>query len=153
MVSLSRLSELRLQPLSRHGRIMHTFLYCHPDADAPFVQHYGFRLYTNENTRIFQIVVDIMSSEYVLPNVSIRSIYVVNDDHASIPGGKFLVIFLNHPDALSPPTTPPIPPHVRDRSPPLRVFPISDLHVIVLGLVEDANIRSITYQNFQSFSL
>ncbi|KAJ3832385.1 hypothetical protein F5878DRAFT_646819, partial [Lentinula raphanica] len=148
-ISVPTILKCRLSSID--ARVMHTFLYSHPEAETPFVQHYGFRVYTNDDTRLFQIIVDIMCSEYVLPDTSIQNLYVVNDDYAPTPGAKFLVIFLNDPVRRSPPTgTPPIQPGTVEQNTPSRVSPISDLHVIILGILADGNIRSITNLNFQS---
>ncbi|KAJ3963355.1 hypothetical protein EV361DRAFT_943668, partial [Lentinula raphanica] len=137
MVSLLHLRELRLRPHRRDGRTMHSFLYFHPEASSPFVQRYAFGDYPNQATRPFEIIMDLMTSEYVAPNASIHSLHQVNDDSSPFPGARFVLLFLDNPD----------PPDLSFFPDPIE--PISEFHVMVFGVYPNGNVRSVNAENIQ----
>ncbi|KAJ3833628.1 hypothetical protein F5878DRAFT_665484 [Lentinula raphanica] len=138
MVSLLHLREMHLRPFRREGRTMHTFLYFHPEADTPFVQRYAFGAYPNEPTRPYEIIMDLMSSEYVAPNATIHSLHQLPNESSPERGACFILLFLNNED----------PPDRTFFSDPIE--PISEFHVIVIGIFRDGNVRSINDENIQA---
>ncbi|KAJ3751634.1 hypothetical protein EV360DRAFT_89533 [Lentinula raphanica] len=80
---------------------------------------------------------DLMSSEYVAPNATIHSLHQLPNVSAPYSGASFILLFLNNPD----------PPHHSHFPDPIE--PISEFHVIVLGVRHDGSVRSVNAENIQ----
>ncbi|KAJ3968624.1 hypothetical protein EV361DRAFT_407177 [Lentinula raphanica] len=139
MVSLLCLQEFRLHPRPlQDGRVGHTFLYFHPEANTPLRQHFGFRRNSNPGDGLVDAVCDIMDSEYVAPDATIHFLHHFCNEDAPTRGDGYVLIFLDTPEytprnsllhQLLPPAEP--------------VEPICESHVIAIGVHSDGTLRSV----------